>query len=84
MTLKKGIEMIDFWIEHRQKSLDELQEKVVFKDTEITKVLVRADQRVIDNLKQIKNEILPKCKHPKKMQDICKGQKYCMQCNMDL
>lgn len=26
----------------------------------------------------------PKCKHPKKMQDICKGQRYCMNCNEDL
>lgn len=26
----------------------------------------------------------PNCKHPKKMQDTCKGQKYCMDCNEDL
>ena len=31
-------------------------------------------------LKMLEN----KCKHPKKMHDICKGQKYCMNCNMDL
>ena len=26
----------------------------------------------------------PKCRHPKKMQDVCAGQRYCMQCNSDL
>ena len=26
----------------------------------------------------------PKCRHPKKMQDKCEGQLYCMQCNTDL
>ncbi|KKK72422.1 hypothetical protein LCGC14_2904050 [marine sediment metagenome] len=26
----------------------------------------------------------PKCRHPKKMRDKCKGQIYCMQCNTDL
>jgi hypothetical protein len=26
----------------------------------------------------------PKCRHPKKMRDKCKGQLYCMQCNTDL
>ena len=31
-------------------------------------------------LKQIQTN----CKHPKKMQDICGGVKYCMNCNMDL
>lgn len=26
----------------------------------------------------------PNCKHPKKMQDTCAGQLYCMNCNEDL
>lgn len=84
MTLKKGIKLLDLWIEHRENALKELQEKVIFSDLEITKVLVKADQRVIENLKLIKKEIVPNCKHPKNMQDTCKGQKYCMDCNMDL
>ena len=84
MSLKKGIKLIDLWIEHREKSLKELKEKIIFTDLKITKVLVESDQRVIDNLKLIKKEILPNCKHPKNMRDICKGQKYCMACNLDL
>lgn len=32
----------------------------------------------------IKKNIQPKCKHPKKMQDVCEGQRYCMNCNMDI
>lgn len=84
MTLKKGIKMIDLWIEHREESIKKLETENIFNDASITKTLVDCDKRIIDNLKLIKKEIVPNCKHPKKMQDICKGQKYCMNCNMDL
>ncbi|HET6457665.1 MAG TPA: hypothetical protein VFG24_02155 [Nitrosopumilaceae archaeon] len=40
--------------------------------------------REIGWLKILRKEIAPNCKHPKKMHDTCKGQKYCMNCNMDL
>ena len=40
--------------------------------------------REIGWLKLLKTEIAPPFKHPKKMNDICGGQKYCMNCNMDL
>ncbi len=64
--------------------IKELEEGDLFKDKEITKVFVDNDKRVIENLNLIKKEIVPNCKHPKKMHDICKGQKYCMSCNLDL
>jgi hypothetical protein len=35
-------------------------------------------------LQILKEEIAPRCKHPKKMHDICEGQQYCMACNTDL
>ena len=84
MTLKKGIILIDLWIAHRVQLIKELEEGNVFTDKEMTKVFIDCDKRVIENLRQIKKEIQPNCKHPKKMHDICKGQKYCMSCNLDL
>ena len=39
---------------------------------------------VSDCVKKIKSEIEPNCKHPKKMQDIINGKRYCMNCNFDL
>lgn len=35
-------------------------------------------------IQRIKSEIEPKCIHPKKMQDIVNGKRYCMNCNFDL
>lgn len=84
MTVKKALKLLDWWIERRENSLKKLQETIIFSDTEITKVLVDSDKMIIHNLKQIKKEIIPNCKHPKKMQDNCAGVKYCMSCNMDL
>ena len=84
MTLTKGIRLIELWIDHREESIKKLETEDIFNDSEITKTLVDYDKRIIDNLKLIKKEIVPNCKHPKKMHDICNGQKYCMDCNMDL
>ena len=51
----------------------------------IEKTLGDADKRIIENLELIRKELVPKCKHPKKMRDkTANGQLYCMNCNMDL
>lgn len=84
MTLLKAVKLLDWWIQRRENSLKKLQETIIFSDAEITKVLVDSDKMIIHNLKQIKKEITPNCKHPKKMQDTCGDQKYCMACNWDL
>lgn len=84
MTVKKAIKLVDLWIEHREESIKKLNSENIFNDFSITKTLVDCDQRIIDNLKLIKKELVPKCRHPKKMQDICAGVKYCMDCNCDL
>ena len=84
MTVPKALKILDWWIERRENSLKKLQEIIIFSDGEITKALVNCDKMVIHNLKLIKKEIVPNCKHPKKMQDTCDGQKYCMSCNWDL
>lgn len=84
MTVKNAIKILDWWIERRENSLKELQEKIIFSDAEITKALVNSDKMIIHNLKLIKKEIVPNCKHPKNMRDTCKGVVYCMNCNLDM
>jgi len=40
---------------------------------------------MISNLEIVKRELIPNCKHPKKMRDkTTDGQVYCMNCNFDL
>ena len=47
--------------------------------------MIESDETVISNLEKIRRELVPNCKHPKKMTDILPdGQKYCMSCNLDL
>ncbi len=51
----------------------------------LTKTLLNADRIIISNLETIRNELVPDCNHPKKMNDRTPdGQLYCMNCNLDL
>jgi hypothetical protein len=51
----------------------------------VGKTLLDADKTIVTNLELIRKEIIPKCNHPKKMQDVdSNGNRYCMNCNWDL
>ena len=87
MTVKKAIKIIDWWINHKKTILVKFQED--WKDSPdkygVEKVLMDSDKRVIKNLELIRKELVPNCKHPKKMRDkTADGQDYCMNCNFDL
>jgi hypothetical protein len=88
MTVKKAIQIIDWWIGHKQKVMEELRRKWDYNTFEeatgIEKLIFNADKIAIANLQAIREQLVPNCKHPLKMRDVCKGQKYCMNCNMDL
>ena len=84
MTVKKAIKLLDWWINDREKKIQELETDFNFNDPEIPKVLLANEKTIIENLKLIRKEIVPNCKHPKNMRDICKGVEYCMNCNLDL
>lgn len=84
MTVKKAIKLLDFWITQREEKIKELDTKFNFKDSELQSVLFENEKIIISNLKLIKKQLIPKCRHPKNMQDTCKGVKYCMNCNTDL
>ena len=84
MTVKKAIKILDLWITEREEKIKELDTKFNFKDSELTGVLFDNEKIIINNLKMIKKELVPKCSHPKKYLDTCKGVKYCTNCNLDL
>lgn len=98
MSVKMAVRDLNLLIEYKKhiksSMLDLLyewrndNEDVVSRNT---KLLVRLQQTDLDWLQGIKRQLLPEqhrtkivCKHPKKDHDVCDGQKYCMNCNVDL
>jgi hypothetical protein len=89
MTVKKAIEILDWWINHKKQSMEhflkEWHLEIYDKATGVAKLLFESDKVAISNLETILAELVPDCKHPKKMRDrLPDGQWYCMNCNMDL
>lgn len=87
MTVAKAIKICNFLIESHLKNSKRMRELVkdwidTPKGLAITIAEVHED--VAKCLLLIKNNIEPKCKHPKKMRDGKKGQRYCMNCNLDM
>ena len=82
MTVPKALKLLDWWIAQRENIIKEIF--LDCKDSETMTIIHNSEKTIISNLKLIRAELIPKCKHPKKMQDTCNGQKYCMACNWDL
>jgi len=88
MTVKKAIEILDWWIDHKTQAMEKLKQGWKFDDdkpTEVAKMLIDSDKIAISNLETIKAQLVPNCRHPKIMRDtMSDGQVYCMNCNLDL
>ncbi len=89
MTVAKAIKILDWWINHKKQAIEQLKEEWYSKDydksSEVSKILLDSEKTAISNLETIKAQLVPNCSHPKKMIDTLQdGQKYCMNCNMDL
>jgi len=88
MTVKKAIEILEWWITHKKQSMEQLKQEWNYdadKATEVAKALIKSEEIALYNLEKIKAELVPNCKHPKKMRDRAPdGQWYCMNCNLDL
>ncbi len=89
MTVKKAITILDWLIANKTKTNKELFEPEILNGefdlvTKLFQTLLRVSKTDICNLETVRKQLIPECKHPKKMHDVCKGQKYCMACNMDL
>lgn len=91
MTLKKAIKILDWLIKqqtNRMKGFTDSR-KVWNQDydfmRDFAKSLSDSIQSEVQVLQILRKELVPNCKHPKKMQDIePNGNRYCMNCNMDL
>lgn len=86
MTVKKAIQLIDWWKNREHEKIADLKEKW-FNTPDVqdmAKSLIIHEETVISNLETIKKQLATNCEHPKKMRDKVKGQPYCMACNMDL
>jgi len=87
MTVKKAIKIIDWWIDHKKTTMIVFKEKWKNSDDTygVEKSLMDSDKTIIENLELIRKELVPNCKHHKKMRDkTSDGQWYCMNCNLDL
>ena len=82
MTVSKAIKILDWWIVQRENVIQELF--LDCKDSEVMTTIHDSEKTIIANLKLIREQLIPNCKHSKKMQDTCGGIKYCMDCNTDL
>lgn len=82
MTVPKALKILDWWIAQRENVIKELFSDCT--NSEVMTTIHDSEKTIISNLKLIRKQLIPNCKHPKKMQDTCGGVKYCMDCNTDL
>jgi len=91
MTVKKALKLLDFLIDYETRMHAAMSDPVkswnVGDDSigKLAKTLSDCHKDNIQVLNIVKKELIPNCKHPKKMRDkTADGQWYCMNCNMDL
>jgi len=91
MTVKKAIKILDWLIEIETNRAEG------FVDPKhswnhgfdcmrgLGEIFANSKKKDIEVLQILRKELVPKCNHPKKMQDVdSNGNRYCMDCNLDL
>jgi len=89
MTVKKAIEILDWILNNKTKTIEEFYKPNIIDSKydlseNLYRTLLEIAKTDVYNLEVVKKQLVPDCKHPPEMHDVCKGQKYCMACNMDL
>jgi hypothetical protein len=88
MTTKKAVEIVTMLLDIKTRFKQNLEKPENNWGTDSFRKFVQGQITNLSNeigwLNLLKKEIAPPCKHQKKMHDTCGGQKYCMNCNMDL
>lgn len=91
MTVKKAIKILDWLIEQQTSRVEGFADpsRLWNQDNDMMRDFVKSMSDSIQNeiqvLQILRKEIVPNCKHPKKMQDVeANKNRYCMNCNMDL
>lgn len=88
MTTKKSIQIVEMLLERKTNLKADLSKPKNNWGDGIVGEFIECELESLTNeikmLNLLKNEISPQCEHLTEMHDTCKGQKYCMNCNMDL
>ena len=90
MTVKQAIKILSWILDNKTKTVKEFYEPELLRArsdlcTDLYRTLLKATETDIYNLQVVKEQLVPNCKHPKKMRDRDPdNQWYCMECNMDL
>ena len=91
MTSKKAIKILDWLIEQQTNRAEGFVDPKHSWNQgfdcmrDLAKSLSESIQNEIDILQILKKELIPNCKHPKRMQDIDSDRnRYCMNYNLDL
>lgn len=88
MTVKIAIKMCDALVEHYTKHAAGMRERVKDWSPDGAQSLGITMAETVEDIAKcilaIKSELQPNCKHPKKMRDGKKGERYCMGCNLDM
>jgi len=88
MTVKKAIKILDWWIDHKKQSMEQLLKKWNYNPknpTDVERLLIETTDTELCNLEIIRAQLVSNCSHPKKMRDkLPDGQEYYMNCNFDL
>jgi len=91
MTVKKALNLLDGYYVQKTKLKKGLEDPTkawnIGHDlaTQVAEMIADSIKTDLVVLNEIKNEIQPNCRHPKKMRDkTANGDWYCMNCNIDL
>jgi len=87
MSVKIAIEIIDKLIEGHLRCSKSMREKTkdwTDQPGNLARAIAEVQEDIVKALIVIKKNIQPNCKHPKKMRDGKPGERYCMNCNLDM
>lgn len=88
MTVRKAIKLCDYLTIHYLKHAQGMRDVVKDWEPKETQSLGLTIADTIEDVSKcigaIKSQIQPKCRHPKKMRDGKPGERYCMNCNLDM
>jgi len=91
MTVKNALKILDGYYEQKANLKNGLEDPTKVWNigydlmTQVAKMIADSIDTDLNILNDIKKQIQPKCKHPKKFHDKGPdGNLYCMGCNLDL
>jgi len=90
MTIQKAIQILDWILNNKIKTINEFYKPGIIDakydlSENLYRTLLKVAETDVYNLQAVKEQLVSKCKHPKKFRDIDPDSKlYCVGCNQDL